>query len=207
MKIAIPHPVTQITLWVGLAMLVQTLQTIVLPDLAAALVFIAFKAHAKRLLTLLRRTRWVLISLLIIYAFMTPGIALWSLPYLPNPTREGLLDGFMQLSRLICVLAGLSLLLTSLSQERLISGLYVLAYPLRYVGLSRERIAVRLALTLQYAERAMQETAKDWRSGIERALVPEKNNESEFELPVQMLKWIDGILLAGLSVILVSVWR
>ncbi len=207
MRIAVPHPVTQIALWIGLAILVQTFQTAVLPLLAAGLVFLAFKAHSKRLLTLLRRTRWIFISLMVIYAFMTPGIALWSLPYIPNPTREGLLDGLMQLSRLICVLAGLSILLTSLSQERLISGLYVIAYPLRYIGLSRERIAVRLALTLQYAETAMQETAKDWRSGIESALVPENGNTSEFELPMQMLTWTDGFLLAVVSVILLTVWR
>jgi energy-coupling factor transport system permease protein len=202
-----PHPVTQITLWICLAILVQTLQSTVLPILAVALVFLAFKAHSKRLLTLLRRTRWILLSLMVIYAFMTPGVALWSLPYIPNPTREGLLDGLMQLSRLVCVLAGLSILLTSLSQERLISGLYVLAYPLRFIGLSRERIAVRLALTLQYAERAMQETAKDWRSGIERALEPENETIAEFALPMQRLTWIDGILLLGIGVILLMVWR
>jgi len=207
LRISIPHPVTQITLWIGLAILVQTLQTAVLPVLSAVMVFLAFHAHSKRLLTLLRRTRWILISLLVIYAFMTPGADLWTLPYMPNPTKEGLLDGLIQLSRLICVLAGLSILLTSLSQERLISGLYILAYPLRYIGLSRERIAVRLALTLQYAERAMEETAKDWRSGIEHALVPEGDNESGFELPMQMLTWIDAILLLGVSVIMITVWR
>jgi energy-coupling factor transport system permease protein len=207
LSIAIPHPLTQIALWIGLAILVQTLQSVVLPILAVALVFLAFKAHSKRLLTLLRRTRWILVSLIVIYAFMTPGVALWSLPYIPNPTQEGLLDGLMQLSRLVCVLAGLSILLTSLSQERLISGLYVLAYPLRFIGLSRERIAVRLALTLQYAERAMQETAKDWRSGIERALEAENENVTEFALPMQKLTWIDGILLPGIGVILIMVWR
>jgi energy-coupling factor transport system permease protein len=207
LRIAIPHPVTQITLWVYLAVLVQTLQTQVLPMLAVVLVFLAFKAHAKRLLTLLRRTRWILISLMVIYAFMTPGYALWSLPYIPNPTKEGLLDGMLQLSRLVCVLAGLSILLTSLSQERLISGLYVLAYPLRYIGVSRERIAVRLALTLEYSELAMQETAKDWRSGIDRALQPVNETTSEFELPLQMPTWTDGLLLILVSLILITVWR
>ena len=207
MRIAPPHPVTQIALWVCLAIVVQAMQTVVVPVLAAILVFLAYKAHSKRLITLLRRTRWILISLLIIYAFMTPGTVLWTLSYVPSPTREGLLDGLLQLGRLVCVLAGLSILLTSLSQERLISGLYVLAYPMRCIGLSRERIAVRLALTLEYAERAMQETAKDWRSGIEHALVPENDIESEFELPMQMLTWTDGILLLGVCVILAMVWR
>jgi energy-coupling factor transport system permease protein len=207
LRIAIPHPVTQITIWVSLAIVVQSLQTAVLPILASALVFIAYKAHSKRLITLLRRTRWIIISLLVVYAFMTPGVGMWTLPYVPSPTREGLLDGLMQLGRLLCVLAGLSILLTSLSQERLISGLYTLSYPLRFIAVSRERIAVRLALTLHYAERAMEETAKDWRSGIERSLKPETEYISGFELPMQKLNWIDGLLIIALGALFFGIWR
>jgi energy-coupling factor transport system permease protein len=189
-----------------LAIVVQTLQSAFLPILAAILVFAAINVHSHRMLGLLRRTRWILVSLLVIYAFLTPGEALWSLP-LPSPTREGLQDGLMQLSRLVCVLAGLSILLTSLSQDRLISGLYIFAYPLRFVGVSSERIAVRLALTLRYAERAMQETAKDWRSSIEHALIPETEHEAIFELPVQMPAWIDVLILIAIGAILLEIWR
>ncbi len=162
-------------------------------------------------MTLLRRTRWIIFSLMIIYAFMTPGAGIWTLPYLPSPTREGLLDGLMQLGRLFCVLAGLSILLTSLSQVRLISGLYTLSYPLRFFGVSRERVAVRLALTLHYAEKAMEETAKDWRSGIERSLEPEKEVDHGIELPVQTLTRIDGLLIIAMGAALIwpliGLWR
>ena len=205
MKIAIPHPVTQILTWVSLAILVQTLQSAFLPVLAAVLGVVAFNAHPVRLLALLRRTRWILLSILVIYAFLTPGVALWTLPYFPSPTLEGLIDGLMQLSRLLCMLAGLSILLTLLSQKQLVSGLYALAYPLRYLGISRERIAVRLALTLHYAERAMQETAKDWRASIEHALDADKEHEAGFEMPIQMLTWIDALLLIAISAILIGV--
>jgi energy-coupling factor transport system permease protein len=182
------------------------MQSAFLPILAAVLIFVALKAHSHRMLGLLRRTRWILVSLLVIYAFLTPGDAVWSLPF-PSPTREGLQDGLMQLSRLLCVLAGLSILLTSLSQERLISGLYIFSYPLRYIGVSSERIAVRLALTLRYAERAMQETAKDWRSSIEHALIPENEHEAIFELPVQMPSLIDVLILIIISVVFFGLWR
>lgn len=207
MRLAVPHPVTQITIWICLAIVVQTLPSAFLPLLAATLGGIAFKAHPLRLIALLRRTRWVLISLLVIYAFFTPGVALWSLPYLPNPTQEGLLDGLIQLSRLVCMLAGLSILLTLLSLEQLVSGLYALCYPMRYVGVSRERIAVRMALTLRYAEKAMQDTAKDWRSGIEHALESGNQNEATLAFPMQLLTWIDGILLLMISAILFGMWR
>jgi energy-coupling factor transport system permease protein len=207
LKIAIPHPVSQITIWICLAIAVQTLQSVALPLLALALSLIAFKAHSKRLLTLLRRTRWIIISILFVYAFMTPGVGLWDLPYIPSPTQEGLLDGLMQLSRLVFVLAGLSVLLTSLSQERMISGIYSLSYPVRLFGLSRERIAVRLALTLNYAEKAMQETATDWRSGIEHSLEPTKDYQVGFELPMQLPTWIDGLLFLVIGLMLFGMWR
>jgi energy-coupling factor transport system permease protein len=113
----------------------------------------------------------------------------------------------MQLSRLVFVLAGLSVLLTSLSQEQLISGIYSLSYPLRLFGLSRERIAVRLALTLNYAEKAMQETANDWRSGIEHSLEPTNEYLSVYELPMQLPTWIDGLLIIIMGAILIGMWR
>ena len=159
------------------------------------------------MMTLLRRTRWILISLFAIYAYLTPGEAMWTFPYIPSPTREGLLDGLLQLSRLVCVLAGLSILLTTLSQERLVSGLFVFSYPLKFIGISRERIAVRLALTLHYAERAMQETAKDWRTSIERALLSETDHEVTFELQMQRLTWLDVVLLLVISLIIFEIWR
>ena len=201
------HPITQITIWIGLAVVVQTMQSMYLPILAAILGLIAYKAHPLRMVTLLRRTRWILISLFAIYAFLTPGVTMWYLLYLPSPTQEGLLDGLMQLSRLVCVLAGLSILLTTLSQERLVSGLYTFFYPLKFIGISRERIAVRLGLTLHYAERAMQETAKDWRLSIEHALNTEKDHEVTFELQMQMLTWVDVLMFFVIGLIIFGMWR
>jgi energy-coupling factor transport system permease protein len=190
-----PHPVTQIVMWICLAIIVQTLQPAVLPEFTAVLMLIAFKMHTRRFFALMRRSRWILLSLLLVYAFATPGEALWSFPYGPSPTREGLLDGLIQLGRLVCVLAGLSILLTLLTREQMISGLYSLAFPARYLGLSRERIAVRLALTLQYAESAMRDTASDWRTAIKQALQPEECGATHIEIQVRALTRMDALLL------------
>ena len=54
---------------------------------------------------------------------------LWPLLGVVSPTREGLLDGLLQLGRLVSVLSGLAILLELLPQTQLISGLYSLAYP------------------------------------------------------------------------------
>jgi energy-coupling factor transport system permease protein len=190
--------------WICLAIVVQTLQSVPLTVFSAISLLVAFGMHTQRLFTLLRRTRWILFSLLLIYAFSTPGAALWSWEY--APTREGLADGLTQLARLVCVLAGLSILLTLLSRERLVGGLYSLFYPVRCIGLSRERIAVRLALTLHYAESSMRDTASDWRGAIEGALTSGAGDRENIELQVQTIRAIDIYLLILSAALLIWVW-
>jgi energy-coupling factor transport system permease protein len=158
-------------------------------------------------LGLLRRTRWIALSLLLIYAYATPGTALWNALGSLSPTREGLLDGALQLGRLLCALSGLAVLLTTLSLERFVGGLYSLAYPLRFIGLSRERFAVRLALTLEYAETAMRDTASDWRSTIGHALQTGASGTAHIELRRQRYGLLDAMLLVAGVALLIGVWR
>jgi energy-coupling factor transport system permease protein len=202
----IPHPAVQILVWVLLALLAQRLSALALLALCGVLFGIALKLSAKQLLSLLRRTRWILFSLLLIYAYTTPGGAVWGQLGVFSPTHEGVLDGLLQLGRLLSVLSGLAILLELLPQERLISGLYTLAYPLRWIGLSRERIAVRLALTLEYAESAMGETARDWRMTIDTALQPGKTGATHIELRLQPFCTVDVLLLVISATVLIGVW-
>jgi energy-coupling factor transport system permease protein len=203
----IPHPAVQILVWVLLALLTQRLQPLALLVLSSVLFGIALTLCAKQLLSLLRRTRWILFSLLLIYAYTTPGAALFSSLGIISPTLEGVLDGLLQLGRLLSVLSGLAILLELLPQTQLISGLYTLAYPLRWFGLSRERIAVRLALTLEYAENAMRDTASDWRSTIRDAMRPGISGATHIELRLQAFGVVDVVLLAASAAVLIGVWR
>lgn len=165
-----PHPAALILLWVCLVVTMQSLQTVWLMLTGTPLLIAACILSAARLLALLRRTRWIMLSLLLIYAYTTPGEAAWASFAQFGPTQEGLVEGLFQLCRLAFTLVSLSLLLNMLSRQQLIGGLYTLAYPLCHLGLSRERIAVRLALTLHYAESSMLNSATDWRSSIENML-------------------------------------
>jgi energy-coupling factor transport system permease protein len=203
----IPHPAVQILAWMLLALLTQRLQPLAVLFLGGVLFCLALMLCAKKLLRLLLRTRWILISLLIIYAYTTPGTALWDSLGDFSPTHEGLQDGALQLVRLLCVLSGLAILLALLSQALLISGLYTLAYPLRWFGLSRERIAVRLALTLQYAESAMRDTASDWRATIRDAVQPSATGAMHIELQLHSFGILDMLLLVTCAAVLAGVWR
>lgn len=202
----IPHPAVQIFVWVLLALIAQHLQPLALLVMCGALLVLAMSLSGGKLLSLLQRTRWVLISLLLIYTYAIPGKSI--LPSLGqlSPTYDGLLDGLLQLGRLLTVLSGLAILLELLKPVQLISGLYTWAYPLRWFGLSRERVAVRLALTLQYAETAMGETASDWRAAIAGAIYPLPDVDRHTELERQAISVGDVLLLVAGIVVLIGVW-
>jgi energy-coupling factor transport system permease protein len=201
------HPTVQLLLWILLVLLAQRWQLVPLLVMCVLCGGTALWVGSVQFLGLLRRTRWIAFSLLLIYAYATPGTALWNSLGSFSPTYEGMLDGALQLGRLLCALSGLAILLTSLSQERLISGLYSLAYPLRFFGLSRERFAVRLALTLEYAETAMRDTASDWRSTIDHALQTGETGTAHIELQRQRYGLLDALLLIAGVALMIGVWR
>jgi energy-coupling factor transport system permease protein len=190
-----------------LVLLAQRCQPIWLLALALLCSAAALRWDASQFISLLRRTRWVAFSLLLIYAWATPGRAVLGGMGVLSPTWEGLLDGAMQLARLLCALAGLAVLLSSLTRGQLVGGLYTLTAPLRLLGLSRERFAVRLALTLEYAEAAMHGTPKDWRATIGGAMDAGASGVTSIELHHQRYAVLDGVLLLAGMLILAGVWR
>lgn len=192
-----PHPAVFLLLWIFLAIALQALQMAAVLCIGVFLTAIALKISAMRLYALLRRTRWVMFSLLLIYGYVTPGETLWLQAGVYSPTQQGLSDGLLQLCRLVFALAGLSIVLCMLPQQQLIGGLYAITYPLRYLGLSRERIAVRLALTLHYAEFAMLETAADWRGSIGRMLTPAGARRHGLELHITPINLRDSLLIVA----------
>ena len=192
-----PHPAVLIFLWACITIIMQSLQAATLMLTGLPLLIAAYALSSARLFTLLRRTRWIMLSLLLIYAYATPGEAVWTSLAQFSPTHEGLIDGLLQLCRLLFALAGLSILLSLLPQQKLISGLYTLGYPLRYIGLSRERVAVRLALTLHYAESAMLDTPANWRGNIEQMLAPAEIKQDSIELHIAPFTLRDTLLLVA----------
>lgn len=198
------HPATLILVWVVLVATLQVLSGWKLFALSGAMLIATGILSGHKFLLLLRRTRWVLFSLLMIYVYVTPGHALVESFGLYSPTREGVLEGVIQLLKLLAALGGLAWLLDRLHRPQLIAGLYVLLAPLVLLRVSRERVAVRLALTLHYAEVAMLRGARDWRAHLQQLFQPVADAAHPVELLLPRFAWRDGIVLAG--VLLVSGW-
>lgn len=199
------HPATQIVIWILLVMVTQMLSANALLGVATLLLLCAGVISAARFGQLVRRTRWILLSLLLIYAWVTPGEPLSETLGVFSPTREGLLDGLLQLTRLVVVLAGLAILLERLRKVQLIAGLYSLFAPLQWLGGSRERLAVRLALTLHYAEMELSHP-QTWQTIPQRLFYPDSPDVDGIDLPIYAFGWRDMLLLGLAMVICGLAW-
>lgn len=190
------HPTIRIIFLLALAGAVYIAPLTGLAVLLAGLVVMMLHWRAENFLKLLKKMRWLLFFLLVIYAFNTPGEYLRQWPFDIMPTYEGLYAGILQASRIIIMLAGVSLLLTTTSRDSLMTGFFLLLYPLKWMGLSPERLAVRLWLTLHYVETAQparsiagfMESLEQVNQAPASASAPD---EVHFELPP--LTWRDGI--------------
>lgn len=190
------HPATKILLWLGFAIAIQGLDFAQLTLLSVlAILCLAVLGAWYRALPLLRRSRWLLLSLLLIYAFATPGDLLFPAIGIYSPTLQGVRGGTLQVWRLTLLLLALALLLHSCPREKLLSGLYVLMRPFRSVGLNPERLAVRLWLTLHYAQQQSRQKMQAWRDELRSALDPAPSGMAHVTLELSAFSWRDGMIL------------
>jgi len=168
---------------------------------AGLILLLALLVSPHKLMQLLRRARWIMLSLFLIYAYGTPGQNLIEALGMFSPSRPGLGDGVLQLIRLLAALAGLAVLLDRLHRQQLIAGLYTLFVPLQLIGLSRERVAVRLALTLHYAEVAMLRQTHTWQDSLRSLFEPHDEASKHIEITLYRFVISDG-LLVGVALLL-----
>lgn len=191
------HPATKILLWLGAALAVQGLGVMPLSLLAVVLAIALFTARGfTSALSMVRRARWLLLPLVLIYAYATPGLPLFPALGAVSPSFEGLHGGILQAGRLLLLLLGLALLLQSCPRESLLSGIYVLLRPFRFMGHDPERVAVRLWLTLHYAQGQSCQKMQDWRSELLAALDPAPAVATEVKLELFAFSWRDTLVLA-----------
>ncbi len=97
---------------------------------------------------MLTKLRWLLLSILLIYLFFTPGVPLLA-DYEWLPSWQGVWQGGHRIAVLALLVMAVSLLLQTTSRERLTAALLWLFYPLSCLGFPHERLAVRIALTME----------------------------------------------------------
>lgn len=99
---------------------------------------------------MLRRMRWLFLSILIVYFWFTPGTPLWAgHAEAWVPTVEGMMLGMERILALVLIVLAVNLLSASTPREHLLAALYWLARPLRAIGLAPERLALRMVLAME----------------------------------------------------------
>ena len=101
-----------------------------------------------RLLVMLKRLRWLMLAIVLVYGWWTPGAALFPVAGVLSPTVEGLQLGLIRMLVLVIIVAAVHLLLQRTERTQLLAALMQLFTPLCSLQ-GRSRIAVRIVLSME----------------------------------------------------------
>ena len=186
------HPASLLLAWFAFAVTLQCLPGVWLAAVVLASLMLGAVWATRRSICLVRRSRWLLLSLAVLYLFATPGV------YWPGfwgdigLTREGVQLGGQQIGRLLALLASLAFVHERAGTQGLLAGLYWWLKPLAW----RESTIVRLMLVLEMVE---QQRKANWREWL--MPVPAKNDlpmMSAYPLSMPSLRVEDKLLMTGI---------
>jgi len=189
------HPGSRILIYFLSALAVPELNFSQLLGLTLA-VGTACIGRLRQVWTLLRRARWLLLLMVITYGYSLPGEALFPALSYYAPTREGMLQGLIQAWRLGLLLLLLDVLVLRIPSADLLTGLHSIMRPFAAFGVDRDRVSVRLALTMAAMERP-----RGW-AGMRELLagqVPEHSGPRTYLLNVRPYRPADWAVLGLLS--------
>ena len=162
------HPATRLILWLLLLFSIQFMNGVLL-----GVVFLLLLALPSRVLLrggrLVWRTRWLLLSLFVIFSWGVAGEPFWI--GAASPTHEGVADALIHLGRLILALMLVAAFLEKMPIADLLSATHALFKPLRRIRFDPDRGVIRLMLVLRYVETLPR--ARDWRSLLDVSSVGE----------------------------------
>jgi len=131
----------------------------------------------------LKRLKWFLLSILLVYLWFTPGQAIFPAFPVLSPSYEGLKLGAERVIALIYMVFALHILIKSIATDRIIEAILWLLEPIRWIGLSHKVLAVRISLTLQVLDQVQVICArpteelnrKDFSNGVRQQVLKKVN--------------------------------
>lgn len=148
----------------------------------------------------LRRMRWLLLTLWLTMGWSVPGDALFDAAW--APTREGLAEGARHVLRLLILVWLIRGIWLAVGRDGVLAGLLFLLRPLHWVGLSSERFALRLCLTLSYAEQLLAATRPRTRSAWRSLMAEAMALPAPDGVQLRVYRWraSDNVVLVSLAV-------
>ena len=187
-----PHPASLILLGLSMLLAASSRDGMALLLGALGLVLVTLLVATSHLRLLLRRSRWLLFTMLAMFGWLTPGTPML---FVPGATQEGLLLAADNLARLLIALSIVALILKALSPSELVAGIRSLLAPFALLSISRDRIAVRLALTLNEVEASRN-------AGSNEA----GHTPSTLTLPASAVGMVDFVLGTLAGALLLGAW-
>ncbi len=190
-------------LWFAGVASVQFLAPAALASADMACLLLALGFARTRVLRLLRRVRVLMLAILILFGWFTPGDALLAEWPQWSPSQEGLMLALLHAGRLLVVVSAVALLLERLPPERLVGGLYSLSRPFSVIGLRAGEVALRLLLVLRFVEASPRSDGpmhwKDWLRDDDGSI-----DLPPIELVRERLGAVDALVAAGLLVVFLT---
>jgi energy-coupling factor transporter transmembrane protein EcfT len=188
----------RLVLWGALVVLGQSLGGGWLAGAVMLALLLGVSLAGSHLRRLFRRARFLLLTIGLFFACGTPGEALLPILGAASPTLAGLEMATQHCARLALVLALLALLFQTTTSSQLVAGIFGLLKPFSTLGLSRERVALRLMLVLQYAEEQKGEgRLKSWKQWLNWLECQDGGTEPEpVRIAVAPLQGADFAVLA-----------
>lgn len=152
------HPASLLIFWGGFAVWLQCLPWHGLLPVAAASCLLALLQAPERSRRLLWKSRWLLLSLAVLFVFFTPGEFVGGVAGWLGVTFDGLHLAAGHLSLIVAMLTSLAWLHQHLGTAGLLAGLYGLLGC--YAG--RDKTIVRLMLVLDFVEKKQEVSWHDW---------------------------------------------
>jgi energy-coupling factor transporter transmembrane protein EcfT len=206
------HPFVKIILFIFTLLLMSYLNDAYLSAMCIALCGYAILLDHANFLRVVKRMKWLFLSIFVIYAFGTPGEYTQYIPTGISPTKEGCVLGILQIAKLLIALATLGILFSTSSKEQLMSGLHLLLSPLNVLGISTNRFTARLLLTLDYVEElAAKEKFKFNFDQLDNMLATTELYEADKVIVLEdyPFKWTDKamLIILGISTIAIFYFR
>lgn len=185
------HPASLLLSWISFALLLQSASPRLLLGLATVCLLLAVAFAPMRSLRLLRRSRWLLLSIGLLFMFLSPGEYLPGFAGQLGLTYEGVERTGEQLGRLLAILVSLALLHEYIGTQGLLAGLYRLLGPFAW----REASVVRLMLVLELVEEKREIPWREWLTQQEW----DTDVHDCFTLLMPRLRLRDRVLMSGLA--------
>ncbi len=189
-----PHPAVLVTAGLLLICVLQLLPQVWLAGFSVLLLALAARFAAPRLRRILRRLRWIALSILILFAWQTPGTLVIPALSAFSPTWDGIRLSLFHLAALAAIGAVVSLLMRALDDADWVCALYALSAPFARVGFPAARLAVRMMLVLESTAGGPGRAQHGWRDWLSGTVAMTTHGEWQLEA----LQAADRVWIAAL---------